>query len=106
MSSLGRKLKFGLGLLLAIWPVAVAAFVPAQYFAGFDVSLPSSNRLPLAIFCIAALVSEAIAFFVFFRARVLPADRLSSLSVIAAAAAAACTLAFLVAAVANAMRVW
>ncbi|MGH9716107.1 MAG: hypothetical protein ACRD4R_05170 [Candidatus Acidiferrales bacterium] len=101
-----RKFRFGFGIFLALWPVAVAAFVPAQVFAGLDVVMVSSNRLPLAIFCVAALASEILAVTLFFRTRVFPIDALTSWSVIAAAAAGTCTLAFLVAAVANVIGVW
>ncbi len=105
MHSLVRKLKFGLGVLLALWPVAVAAFVPADVLAGFDLNTLLTNRQPLAVFCVAALVSEVLAVVLFFRARVFPKDSLTSWSVVAAVAAGACTLAFLIAAVANVMHV-
>jgi hypothetical protein len=106
MRYLNRKFRFSLGVFLAVWPVVVAAFVPAQLFADLDVNMLSANRLPLAIFCAAALASEIGAIVVFFRTRVLPIDPLTSWSVIAAAAAGTCTLAFLVAAVANVLHAW
>jgi len=105
MQSFGRKLKFATGVILALWPVVVAAFVPADVLAGFNLNVISVNRLPLAVFCSAALVSEALAVVLFFPSRVLPKDSLASWSLAAAVAAGACTLAFLVAAVANFIHV-
>jgi len=104
MLSPSRKLRFSVGIFLALWPVAVAAFVPAQVFAGLDVNMMSADRLPLAVFCAAALVSEIFAIIVFFRTRVFPIDSLTSWSVIGAVAAGTCTLAFLAAAVANVLH--
>ena len=106
MDYLSRKQRFGIGLFLALWPIIVAACVPAQVFAGIDVNMLSSDRLPLAVFCLAALASEIFATVVFFRTRVFPIDPLTSWSVIAAAAAGTCTLAFLVAGVANVLHAW
>jgi len=106
MQKLSRKFRFSIGLFLALWPVVVAAFVPTQVFASLDVSMLSADRLPLAVFCVTALVSEVFAMIVFFRTRVFPIDPLTSWSVIAAAAAGTCTVAFLVAAVANVLHVW
>lgn len=100
MHALERKRKFELGLLLVLWPMLAAAVFPAGY----------SSRLPLAMFLITALLSEAAAIVLFFQSyrRVIdrPEDRLTSWSVIGAAAAGACTLAFLIAAMVNAIRVW
>ncbi|HVB86688.1 MAG TPA: hypothetical protein VNK23_08510 [Candidatus Dormibacteraeota bacterium] len=106
MQKLSRRLRFSIGIFLALWPVVVAAFVPAQVFAGLDVNMVSADRLPLAIFCVAALLSEVMAMMLFFRTRVFPIDPLTSWSVIAATAAGTCTLAFLVAAVANVFHAW
>jgi len=106
MHHLNRKLRFSLGVFLAVWPVVVAAFVPVQLFADLDVNMLSADRLPLAIFCVAALVSEIGAVVVFFRTRAFPIDSLTSWSVIAATAAGTCTLAFLVAALANVLHAW
>lgn len=105
MHSFGRKLKFGFGVLLALWPVAIAAFAPADFLAGLDLNTVSANRTPLAVFCVAALASEMFAAVLFFRARVFPKDSLTSWSLAAAVAAGTCTLAFLVAAVANFIQI-
>jgi hypothetical protein len=105
MHSFGRKLKFGVGVLLALWPVMVAAFAPVSVLAGFELNIPPMNRQPLAVFCIAALMSEALAVVLFFRSRVFPKDSLTSWSLAAAVAAGTCTLAFLIAAVANFIHV-
>ncbi len=98
--SLNRERKFTLGLILALWPVFAAVFVPPAY----------SDRLPLVIFCIAALTSEAMAAWLFIatrrRAIDRPEDRLTSWSVVGAAAAGAGTVAFLITTVANLMHVW
>jgi hypothetical protein len=104
MQSFGRKLKFAAGVLLALWPVVVAAFAPADVLAGFDLNVLSMNRQPLAVFCIAALVSEVLAVVLFFPSRAFPKGSLRSWSLAAAVAAGACTLAFLIAAVANFMH--
>lgn len=100
-----RRRIFELAIFLALWPVFIAALVPAQY----------NSRFPLLIFCVAALLSEAAAAFLFFqtcagpRQRLAiwsrPEDRLTMWSVIGAAAAGTGMLAFLVAAVANAINV-
>jgi len=100
-----RKRVFELAIFLALWPVFVAALVPPQY----------NSRFPLLIFCLAALLSEAAAAFLFFRTCAGPrdrlamwfraGDRLTKWSLIGAAAAGTGTLAFLVAAVANAIGV-
>lgn len=105
MQLFGRKFKFAAGGILALWPVVIAAFVPADILAGFNLNVISMNRLPLAVFCIAALVSEALAVVLSSRSRVFPKDSLTSWSLAAAVAAGACTLAFLVAAVANFVHV-
>jgi hypothetical protein len=100
MHTLSRERKFKLGLCLALWPVLFAAVTPAGY----------SNRLPMAIFCTAAIISEAAAAWLFFltyrRPIDRPEDRLTSWSVVGAAAAGVCTLAFLAAALANVARIW
>lgn len=106
MQKLSRKFGFSIGIFLALWPVVIAAFVPAHVFANLDVNMVSADRLPLAFFCIAALLSEVFATILFFRTRVFPIDPLTSWSVIAATAAGTCTLAFLVAAVANVFHAW
>lgn len=106
MRYLSRKLRFSFGVFLALWPVVVAALVPARLFADLDVNMLSADRLPLAMFCLAALASEIGAVVVFFRTRVFPTDPLTSWSVIAATAAGTCTVAFLVAAVANVFHAW
>jgi hypothetical protein len=100
-----RKRVFELAIFLALWPVFFAALVPTQY----------NSRFPLLIFCVAALLSEAAAAFLFFRTCAGPRDRLATWSraegrltkwsVIGAAAAGTGMLAFLVAAVANAIGV-
>lgn len=105
MRTFGRERKFKVGLGLAVWPVFAALIAPASY----------SNRLPITIFCIIAILSEAEAGLLFFltyrrpidRVMAMDADedRISSWSVIGAAAAGACALAFLVAAVANVIQV-
>ncbi|MGA9885430.1 MAG: hypothetical protein WBQ34_17070 [Candidatus Acidiferrales bacterium] len=106
---LSRKRQFSIGFWLALWPVVVAALVPSQLFAGFDVNLLFSNRFPVIVFCVAALVSEAVAVLLFVlvcrRFVDRSEDRLTFWSVIAAAAAAVGTLAFLIAAVANVMQI-
>jgi hypothetical protein len=104
MHSLGRKLKFAAGVIFALWPLVVAAFVPGDVLANFDLNILSMNREPQAVFCIAALVSEVLAVVLFIRSRVFPKDSLTSWSLAAAFAAGACTLAFLVAALANFMH--
>jgi hypothetical protein len=106
MHALSRKLLFSIGLFLALWPVMVAALVPANVFAGLDLNMLSADRLPLVLFCLGALVSEIIAVIMFFRIRVFPIDPLTSWSVIGAVAAGTCTLAFLAAAVANVLHIW
>ena len=104
-----RKRKFSFGLWLAIWPVVVAAFLPSRLFAILHANLLSNDRLPVAIVCIVAVISEAAAALLFFftRRRYLdrPEDRLTFWSVIATAAAGACAIAFLAAAAVNAMHV-
>ncbi|MGH9740347.1 MAG: hypothetical protein ACRD4X_17430 [Candidatus Acidiferrales bacterium] len=109
ISFLSRKRQFTIGIWLALWPVVVAALVPSQLFAGIDVNLLSDNRLPVVVFCVAALVSEAVAasLFVLVCKRFVdrPEDRLTFWSVIAAAAAGVGTLAFLIATVANVMQI-
>gem|GEM_PF-4739523 len=98
MHTLDRRRKFKLGLVLALWPVLFAVVAPAAY----------SNRLPVAIFCIAAILSEAAAALLFFltyrRPIDRPEDRLTSWSVIGAAAAGLCMLVFLIATVVNVLQ--
>lgn len=106
MRLFGRKQKFALGVLLVLWPIIVSVFLPTQYFASLNVRFNSPYRVPAAYFSLSACFSEALALLLFFRARRPASDRLSSWSVIAAAAAGAATVAFLAAAVANAMQVW
>lgn len=105
MQSFGRKLKFAAGVIFAIAPVVVAAFVPAHVLASFNVNVISMNRRPLVVFCIAALVSEMLAVVLLFPSRAFPKGSLRSWSLAAAVAAGACMLAFLVAAVANFIHV-
>jgi hypothetical protein len=97
--TLDRKRKFKLGLVLALWPVLFAIVAPAAY----------SDRLPIAIFCITAILSEAAAALLFFltyrRPIDRPEDRLTSWSVIGAAAAGLCMVAFLIATVVNVIQV-
>jgi hypothetical protein len=99
MRTLDRKRKFKLGLVLALWPVLFAIVAPAAY----------SDRLPIAIFCITAILSEAAAALLFFltyrRPIDRPEDRLTSWSVIGAAAAGLCMVAFLIATVVNVIQV-
>jgi hypothetical protein len=102
----GRKTEFFLGVAAALWPIGVVAFVPSEYLNAAGADLNTSDRLPLAILCVAALISEAIAMFLFFGSRRRLKDQLTSWSVIGAAAAGLCTLAFLAAAIANAMKIW
>lgn len=97
MTPVERRRKFKLGICLALWPVLVASFTPAVY----------SNRLPVAVFCLAAIMSEGAAAWLFsatYRRRIdRKRDRLTSWSFVGAAAAGVCTLAFLIAALANVM---
>lgn len=99
---LSRRRKFTLGLWLAIWPVIIAALVPS--------TLLGNSRLPIMMFCIAALLSEAIAASLFLlvcqRFVDLAEDRLTTWATIGAAAAGVCTLAFFAASVANGMHFW
>ncbi len=108
-SFLSRKRQFSAGLWLALWPVVVATLVPSQFFDGFGANLFSDNRLPVTIFCVAALISEAVAAFLFVLAcrRFVDRseDRLTFWSVIAGSAAGVCAVAFLIAAVANVMQI-
>lgn len=106
MHVLNRRIRFGLGVVLAVGPVLVAIFLPGTYLASLGFQLVSSTRVPLALFCLAALASEGFAIFLFFHARVFPTDRITSWSEIAAAVAGVSTIAFLIAAVANAIQVW
>jgi hypothetical protein len=107
---LSRKRKFTLGLWLSIWPVVIAALVPAQGLADLDLNLLANSRLPITVFCFVALISEAAAAWLFLpmckRFVDLPEDRLTTWATIGAAAAGACTLAFLAATVANILHFW
>jgi hypothetical protein len=107
---ISRKRRFSIGLRLALWPVIIVAVFPSSYLAGVHANLFAYNRLPVVVFCTAALTSEAVAallFFLSYKRRIDgPEDRLTSWSIIAAAAAGACSLAFLIGAVGNAMQVW
>lgn len=104
-----RRRQFSTGLWLALWPVVVATLVPSQFFDGFSAGLFSDNRLPVTVFCVAALISEAVAASLFLLAcrRFVDKseDRLTFWSVIAGAASGVCAIAFLIATVANVMQI-
>lgn len=107
---LSRKRKFTIALWLAIWPVVLATLIPSEGLAGLDLNLLGSSRSPIMVFCITALISEAIAASLFLlvcqRFVDLPEDRLTTWATIGAAAAGACTLAFFAASVANGLHFW
>lgn len=108
-SFIGRRRRFSIGLWLALWPVVVAALAPSQFFDGFNANVLAYNRLPVAVFCVAALISEAAAASLFVLAcrRFVdrPEDQLTFWSVISATAAGVCAVAFLIAAVANVTQI-
>lgn len=105
----GKK-KFALGVGLVVWPVIVAMLLPSAYLSNLNKNLLSSGRLPVAIFCVVALISEAVAVSLLFPSRRLivgkSEDRMNSWLVVATAVAGVCTLAFFIAAVANVVQVW
>lgn len=104
------KDKFVLGAGLVVWPLISVMLLPSAYLTNLDGNLFSSGRVPVAIFSIVALISEAAAVFLFFpwRSQITyrPENRTNSWSVVATAVAGISALAFLVAAVANVVRVW
>jgi hypothetical protein len=101
-----RRLRFALGILLAVLPVAVWIVLPASSFAKIPAQLGMDNRLCEDFAFVLAMVSEIAAIAFFKHSRTQPWDGLSAFSLIGGILSGLAIAFFFIAIIGVSMQGW